>query len=116
MDSSEEPLMVQKVLPDGFMLLNGHHRWAAYMRLGVTEKVRIEIINLTKETDIERMLQQAMNTKRVLFVPPETHKTEPELRFPFNKIYKERLRAGTPDLAPHRRRGNRLYNGQAIWI
>nr|WP_330393233.1 hypothetical protein [Butyrivibrio hungatei] len=34
----------------------------------------------------------------VLFVSPLTHKTEPELMFPFNKIFKERLRLGTPDL------------------
>lgn len=30
-----------------------------------------------------------------LFVSPENFKTEKELRFPFNKIYKERLRLGT---------------------
>ena len=34
----------------------------------------------------------------VLFVSPETHKTEPPLRFPFNRIFKERLRYGTPEL------------------
>ena len=34
----------------------------------------------------------------VLFVAPETHKTEPPLWFPLNKIYPERLRLGTPDL------------------
>ena len=34
----------------------------------------------------------------VLFVSPDTHKTEPELKAPFNRIYKERLRYGTVDL------------------
>ncbi|MCF0134117.1 MAG: HAD family hydrolase [Blautia sp.] len=34
----------------------------------------------------------------VLFVCPDTHKTEPALPFPFNKLYKERFRLGTPDL------------------
>lgn len=33
-----------------------------------------------------------------LFVSPENFKTEAELKFPFNKIYKERLRFGTIDL------------------
>lgn len=33
-----------------------------------------------------------------LFVSPENFKTEIELRFPFNKIYKERLRLGTKEL------------------
>ena len=34
----------------------------------------------------------------VLFVSPATHKTEPPLFFPFNHIFKERLRLGTPEL------------------
>ncbi len=33
-----------------------------------------------------------------LFVSPEKFKTEEELKFPFNKIYKERLRYGTVEL------------------
>lgn len=33
-----------------------------------------------------------------LFVSPPNYKTEKELKFPFNKIYKERLRLGTIDL------------------
>ena len=33
-----------------------------------------------------------------LFVSPENFKTEKELRFPLNKIYKERLRLGTKEL------------------
>ncbi len=33
-----------------------------------------------------------------LFVSPEEFKTETELKFPFNKIYKERLRLGTIEL------------------
>ena len=33
-----------------------------------------------------------------LFVSPEKFKTEKELRFPFNKIYRERLRLGTKEL------------------
>ena len=45
------------------------------------------------------------NTKRVsfdldevLFVDPSNHRTEPPLPFPFNRIFKERLRLGTPEL------------------
>ena len=34
----------------------------------------------------------------VLFVSPDTHKTEPALMFPLNKIFRERLRLGTPEL------------------
>ena len=47
----------------------------------------------------------------VLFVSPETHKTEKPLRFPFNKIYKEKLRLGTPELI------NKLQKlGYEVWV
>ncbi len=47
----------------------------------------------------------------VLFVAPENHKTEPPLHFPFNKIYTERLRLGTPDLV------NTLQSlGYEVWV
>ncbi len=43
-------------------------------------------------------MRVSFDLDEVLFVSPDTHKTEPPLRFPFNKIYKERLRLGTPDV------------------
>jgi len=43
-------------------------------------------------------MRVSFDLDEVLFVLPETHKTEPPLRFPWNKIYKERLRLGTPDV------------------
>ena len=43
-------------------------------------------------------MRVSFDLDEVLFVSPMTHKTEPELRFPYNKIYKERLRLGTPDV------------------
>lgn len=58
-----------------------------------------------RETAMKRDVQQPQEKMRVsfdldevLFVSPQTHKTEPPLKFPFNRIYKERLRLGTPDL------------------
>ena len=114
----EEPLMVQKMLPEGFMLLNGHHRWAAYMKLGVTKKVRIKIINLTRDTDIERMLQRARHTKRVsldldevVFAAEGEEASEPLKASLFGKKYQERIRAGVPALLSH------LENeGFDIWV
>jgi hypothetical protein len=47
----------------------------------------------------------------VLFVSPDTHKTEPSLPFPFRRIYKERLRLGTPDLINHLQE-----MGYEVWI
>ena len=57
-------LIVEKVRPDGYMLLNGHHRWAAAMRVGFP-RVPVKITNITQETDIRRMLQLSSHDRRV---------------------------------------------------
>lgn len=44
------------------------------------------------------LMRVSFDLDEVLFVSPRTHKTEPELVFPLNKLYKERLRLGTPEL------------------
>ena len=31
--NGEEPIMVEKIRPDGYMILNGHHRWAAALKI-----------------------------------------------------------------------------------
>lgn len=56
-------------------------------------------------------MRVSFDLDEVLFVSPQTHKTEPPLPFPLNKIYRERLRLGTPDLI--RSLQNR---GCAVWI
>lgn len=56
-------------------------------------------------------MRVSFDLDEVLFVQPETHKTEPELRFPFNKLYKERLRLGTPELI---RRLQKM--GYEVWV
>ena len=43
-------------------------------------------------------MKVSFDLDEVLFVSPKTHKTEPPPRFPFNRIFKERLRYGTPEL------------------
>jgi len=40
----EEPIIVVKLRSEGYMMLNGHHRWAGAIRAGVP-KVRISIEN-----------------------------------------------------------------------
>ena len=45
-------------------------------------------------------MRVSFDLDETLFVSPLTHKTEPELKFPYNKIYKERLRLGTSTLIP----------------
>ncbi len=43
-------------------------------------------------------MRVSFDLDEVLFVSPTDHKTEPPLKFPYNRIYKEQLRLGTPDL------------------
>ena len=52
---------------------------------------------MKNKTEQEKM-RVSFDLDEVLFVNPETHKTEPELCFPLNKIFRERLRLGTPEL------------------
>ncbi|MCR5511711.1 MAG: HAD family hydrolase [Lachnospiraceae bacterium] len=56
-------------------------------------------------------MRVSFDLDEVLFVLPETHKTEPELIFPLNKIFRERLRLGTPKLI------NRMQElGFDVWV
>ena len=43
-------------------------------------------------------MRVSFDLDEVLFVSPKTHKTEPSLSFPLNRIFRERLRLGTPEL------------------
>ncbi len=65
---------------------------------------------MSEQTNNGRM-RVSFDLDEVLFVLPETHKTEPALPFPFNRIFKERLRLGTPHLI------NRLQElGYEVWV
>ena len=43
-------------------------------------------------------MRVSFDLDEVLFVSPQTHKTEPPLIFPFSLLFRERLRLGTPDV------------------
>ena len=43
-------------------------------------------------------MRVSFDLDEVLFVSPQTHKTEPPLPFPLNRFFRERLRLGTPEL------------------
>ena len=113
----QDTLTVEKTHPDGYMILNGHHRWAAFLQLGV-KKVPVSIVNLTHETDIENMLNDSEHDKRVtldldevVFCREEDTPMEKELPFPFNRLYKERIRLGIPALLNYL--GKQGYD---IWV
>ncbi len=56
-------------------------------------------------------MRVSFDLDEVLFVLPETHKTEPALIFPLNKIFRERLRLGTPELI-----GELQKLGYEVWV
>ena len=100
----EEPLTVEKIRPNGYLILNGHHRWAAALRMGYS-KIPIEIVDLTQETDIKTILKNSRHDKRVtldldevVFCQQADEPAEQPLPFFLRKIYKQRLRRGIPAL------------------
>ena len=112
-----EPLMVQKASPDGYLILNGHHRWAAAFRVGIT-RLKIKIVNLTRVEDVKNMLENSKSDKRavldldeVVFRSADDPLLEKPLRFPLNRFYKERVRLGVPALLNFLNR-----HGYDIWV
>ena len=64
-----------------------------------------------KKQDLTMRMRVSFDLDEVLFVSPETHKTEPPLPFPLRNIFRERLRLGTPSLI------NRLQKmGYEVWV
>ena len=59
----------------------------------------------------DNRMRVSFDLDEVLFVNPANHKTEPELGFPWGLRYRERLRAGTPDLI-HQLQGE----GFEVWV
>lgn len=53
---------------------------------------------MKKKNFPEQKMRVSFDLDEVLFINPDTHRAEPGLRFPFNKIYIERLRYGAPEL------------------
>lgn len=101
---AKEPIEVEKTMPDGYMILNGHHRWGGAIQAGMS-KISIRIVDLTRDTDIRKMLLQSKSDRRVtvdldevVFRPDNDPFLEKKLRFPLNRQFKERIRRGIPAL------------------
>lgn len=113
----DEPLFIQKVRPAGYMLLNGHHRWAAALRLGI-RRVPVNIVNGVFESDIRVILEKTEHKKRatidldeVIFRSPKDPDVE-KLPGIFNlALKKKRLRVGIPALFSYLKK-----NGYDIWV
>lgn len=117
MDTFEEPILIEKMSPDGYLILNGHHRWAAALRCGV-KRIPVKIINLTQETDIRKVLQNSKHDKRVsldldevVFGSADESLLMKPLSFPRGLFYKERIRIGIPSIFHYL-----AMHGYDIWL
>lgn len=114
----EEPLTVEKLRPKGYLLLNGHHRWAAAIRCGI-KRVPIKIINCATESDIKKILEKSNHDKRaaidldeVVFRPNDYPYLEKKaFSFPLSLRLKKRIRLGIPALFYYL-----VKNGYDIWV
>ncbi len=99
-----EPIIVEKMHPEGYMIVNGHHRWAAFYRMDV-KKVPVSVVNLTHQEDIIKMLESASNNKRITLDLDEVvfgnNKEDAVEKKPFlvvGPLNKARMKKGIPAL------------------
>lgn len=103
MDVFDDPVIVEKMEPDGYLLLNGHHRWFAALRMNV-KKLHVKIVNIITDIDLGRMIGASANDKLVTFDFDEVLLTIDENNMAtlsstiFSKKIKERLRTGAPEV------------------
>ena len=102
-DIFEEPVIAQKMLPDGYLLLNGHHRWFAALRMGIN-KLHVKIVNVVGEEDVKRMLDSTNNDMLVSFdfdevlTSLDTNNQVAVINKLFEHKFDERLRIGAPEV------------------
>ncbi len=113
----DDPLIVERIYPSGYLILNGHHRWAAAIRFGA-KRIPIKIVNLPQEQDVEKMIRESkhdarvvMDLDEVVYTSSKNEPSEPRLPFPSSRVFHERLRRGIPGLF-------RFFekNGYDIWV
>ena len=117
-DPFDDPLMVEKLRPHGYLLLNGHHRWAAAMRCQI-KRVPIKIINCATESDIMTIIEKSKHDKRatidldeVVFRDPDYKYLEKKAStFPISLRLKQRIRLGIPALFYYL-----VKQGYDIWV
>lgn len=112
----DDALIVEKLHPKGYLLLNGHHRWAAAMRCQI-KKVPIKIINLAQDSDIEKILENSTHEKRVtldldevVFRGDKDKFVEKVPKFRLFK-FKQKLKLGVPALFHYLSK-----HGYDIWV
>lgn len=61
-----EPLSVEKMSTGGYMILNGHHRWMAAIKLGKS-RLPVEIVNVTPDHEIIALMETLKNSMCISF-------------------------------------------------
>ena len=112
----DDALIVEKLHPKGYLLLNGHHRWAAAMRCQI-KKVPIKIVNLAQDSDIKKILENSKHDKRVtldldevIFRRDNDKYVEAVPKFRLIK-FKKKLKLGVPALFHYLSK-----QGYDIWV
>ncbi len=112
----DEPVIIQKIRPDGYMLLNGHHRWAAALRLGIN-KIPVSVVNAVFDGDIRKMLEAAKHDRRVtmdldevVFAEPGADAEKPPAFWHFI-LRRKHIRLGVPALISYLRK-----SGYDVWV
>ncbi len=112
----DDALIVEKLSPKGYLLLNGHHRWAAAIRVGI-KKVPIQIVNLAQDSDIDKILENSKHDKRVtldldevIFREKNDKYTENVPSFHFMRLNKK-IKQGIPALFYYLTK-----HGYDIWV
>ena len=114
----DEPLLVEKLRPKDYLLLNGHHRWVAAMRCQI-KKVPIKIINCASESDIKQILEKSNHDKRVAIDLDEVifrsadcpYLEKKSFSFPLSLRFNQRIRLGIPALFYYLTK-----HGYDIWV
>ena len=112
-----EPVIIEKLRPDGYLLLNGHHRWAAALKMN-ERRMPVELVNMTHVPDIAKVLEKSkaemrasINLDDVVFCDGDKEPAEKKPPFLAGRFFKERVRLGIPALT------HALHDqGYDVWV
>lgn len=112
-----DSIIVEKMSTGGYMIINGHHRWAAASLEGI-KFVRVRIVNLTHIQDFHHMLDKSVRDKRVvmdldqvIFSTSEDDQVEKNPNIIGRLLYREKVKIGRIALL------NALHRmGYDIWV
>lgn len=100
----EEPLIVQRISTGGYLLLNGHHRWMAALRIGL-KRVRVQLINSISDEEIIKRITSTDSKAVVSFDLDEVLLTDnhspiagKKMIWPLSTVYDKTLRINAPTL------------------